>query len=199
MRFFTLAISLTLLLTGCTTEFALRSSTDLTRELAQQQVLFELEQELMIPAGTARVFMQDGGVVGKRGLGQGRYDLYRPHCALQIDVVDHSGFRVSPEIFEITRVERSVVSIVDIGRQRLVASSARVGAFAGFGAYEGGVDRLHDGYHLWLKSDEQPAVMRLSCYGIYAAPVDLYPPTLDEINAALGEVGTVRATVNADR
>jgi hypothetical protein len=44
-----------------------------------------------------------------------------------------------------------------------------------------------------LKSDKQPGVSRLTCYGVYAAPVDLRPPTLEEINATLGVIGMLRA------
>ena len=49
-------------------------------------------------------------------------------------------------------------------------------------------DRFHDGYHFWLASETQPQVMRLSCFGVYARWPDLYPPTLDDIAAALGEI-----------
>lgn len=125
------------------------------------------------------MFFQDGGVVGSRS-------FYRPHCALEIDSIDHPGFPISPEVFTITRVQRSTVQIAALDGLRVA------GLQTASGSYDRGVDRFHDGYHFWLQSDAQPSVMRLSCYGVYAAPVDLRPPTLAEINEALGEVGTIR-------
>jgi len=155
----------------------------LSQLFADKEVDFVLNEDLMIRAGRARVFLQDGRVVGGR-------NLYRPHCIMEIDSIDHTGFRVAAEPFRVSRVQRSTVQIArrDHFRValRMVASSA----------YDGGVDRFHDGYHFWLTSDTQPEVMRLTCYGVYAAPIDLYPPTVEEINAALGQIGALRGDGN---
>jgi len=171
------------ILIGCQTGPELRGVSDLTRELRDKEVDFVLNEDLMIRAGRARVFLQDGRVVGGR-------NLYRPHCIMEIDSIDHTGFRVAAEPFRVSRVQRSTVQIArrDHFRValRMVASSA----------YDGGVDRFHDGYHFWLTSDTQPEVMRLTCYGVYAAPIDLYPPTVEEINAALGQIGALRGDGN---
>lgn len=179
MRVLALTVVAIMLLSGCQGGLGLRGTTDLASELSRQPARFFLWQEVTVPAGRARLFLQDGGVVGAR-------NFYRPHCALEIDPIDHTGFRVPPGVFEITRVQRSTVQIATRDAWRVAdlktASSP----------HEGGVERFHDGYHFWLRSESEPAVMRLTCYGVYAVPADLRPPTLAEVNAALGEVGTIR-------
>lgn len=167
------------LLVGCQAELNLRGASDLTRDLRQKDVRLLLKQDVNIPAGRARLFLQDGGVVGAR-------NFYRPHCILEVDPVDHTGFPVSADVFDVVRVQRSTVQIASEDMPRLAAT------FTAFGGYRNSSDRFHDGYHFWLQSETQPAVMRLTCYGVFARPIDLRPPTLEEINAALGEVGTLQ-------
>jgi hypothetical protein len=141
-----------------------------------------INEPVTIPAGRARVFLQGGGVLGQRGLGGGRYNLYEPHCALEIDSVDHDGFIVPAGEYLVTRVERSVVSVVSLDSVKLASSTLA------FGPLFQRSDRFHDGFHFWLTSEAMPAVRRLSCFGVYARWPDLAPPSLDEINAAMGGV-----------
>jgi hypothetical protein len=186
-RFITLAAALSLLF-GCQAG-GVRSTAGAPYDLNLVGAQLLIEQPLTVPAGQARVFLQDGGVVGERGLGRGRYDLYRPHCALEIDSVDHNGHTVPPGSFQITRVERNIVSVVRWEGVQLAATSLA------FNPWSGRADRYHDGYHFWLAADRPTEVRRLSCYGVYARPPDLYPPTLDEINRALGAAGAIRGPV----
>jgi hypothetical protein len=180
------------LLWGCQDSVGLRSSADTGHDAALGGAQLVIAAPLTIPAGRARLFFQDGGPVAARGLGRGRYDLYRPHCALEIDTVDHDGFVVQPGRFTVTRVERSLVSVVRLDRVQFAALSFS------WGPWFGRSDKYHDGYHFWVRSDEQPAVVRLSCYGVYARWPDLYPPTLNEINVALGEVAALGGPVPGD-
>lgn len=173
-----------LLITGCQSSSGVRDQRS-GNYPALQQPVFVVHQSLTVPAGKARVFLQAGGLVRSRGLGRGRYDLYQPHCALEVDVVDHDGFVVEAGTFAVTEIQRSVVSVVK--REQWLASGAAWLA----GHFRRNNDRFHDGYHFWLASTDQPLVRRLSCFGVYARPVDLYPPTLDEINRALGNVATL--------
>jgi len=166
-------------LAGCETMSNLEPVSDLTRDLRGNQVSFVLHQDVTIPAGRARLFLQDGRIVGGR-------NLYRPHCGLEIDSVDHTGFPVSAETFDVVRIQRTTVQIALQGEAHV--ASTRMA----FGPFRDSSDRFHEGYHFWLRSQRQPAVMRLTCYGVYARPIDLRPPTLEEIEAALGEVGTLR-------
>jgi hypothetical protein len=139
---------------------------------------FVLKQPLMVPAGRARVFLQDGAAV--RG-----FDQYRPHCALEIRSVQHDGFEVVPGVFRITRVQHSLEQVVDLGGRDWAWLTI------GFGLNGFGSSSFHEGYHLWLDAPERPQVMRLSCYGTYDRPPDLRPPTLTEIREVLGGLGEI--------
>lgn len=141
---------------------------------------FVLEQTLTVPAGRARVFLQEGAAVRA-------WDQYRPHCALEIRSVQHDGFDVTPGTFTITRVQHSLEQVVDAGSRRLAGLHAGI-ALGGL-MDGGGSASFHEGYHLWLDAPGRPEVMRLSCYGTYDQPPDLRPPSLNEMRAALGSLG----------
>lgn len=184
MRNLSWSLIVVLLIAGCQSSSGVRDRQS-GNYLPLQQPTLVLHQPLTVPAGKARVFLQAGGLVRSRGLGRGRYDLYKPHCALEVDVVDHDGFVVEAGTFAVTEVQRSVVSVVM--REQWLASGAAWPA----SYFQRNNDRFHDGYHFWLASTDQPLVRRLSCFGVYARPADLYPPTLDEIDRALGNVATL--------
>lgn len=179
MRAIWFSVVITVLLAGCQTAPSLQRVSDLTRDLRENQVSFVLNQDVTIPSGRARLFLQDGGIVGGRS-------LYRPHCILEIDSVDHTGYTVSAQTFVVARIQRSTVQIASQSGFQL---ASRITAF---GVFRGNTDRFHDGYHFWLQSDTQPSVMRLTCYGVYQRPSRLRPPTLEEIGSALGEVGLLK-------
>lgn len=169
-----------LLLAGCQSSPDIERVSDLTRDLRQKQVSFVLQQDVTIPAARSRVFLQDGGIVGGR-------NLYRPHCSFEIDSVDHTGFPIAAEIFDVVRIQRSTVQIASQSTPEVASLSVASGIGLRINS-----DRFHDGYHFWLQSDRQPMVRRLTCYGVFARPADLRAPTLGEINAALGDVGVVQ-------
>lgn len=167
-----------LLLAGCQTSSTLRDeSIGSYRQLAGATLV--LKEPLTVAAGRARVFVQasrDGEGRGMSGIG---FDHYRTHCALEIDRVDHEGFTIQPGRFQIERVQQSLTPVVMAPPLRL-AGVLTVGGFDGYGS-----SAYYEGYHFWLVSVDQPGVRRMSCYGAYAEPPDLYPPTLGEIRAAL--------------
>jgi hypothetical protein len=168
-----------LLLAGCETTPNLKGASDLNRDLRGHQVSFVLNQDVTIPSRRARLFLQDGEIVGGR-------NLYQPHCILEIDSVDHRGFPVSAGTFDVVRIQRSTVQIASQSGFQLAST------VTAFGTLRGSSDRFHDGYHFWLQSETQPSVMRLTCYGVFERPSNLRPPTLEEIGVALGEVGRLK-------
>jgi hypothetical protein len=52
----------------------------------------------------------------------------------------------------------------------------------------GGKPMVVRGYHLWLGSDRQPDVMRMTCRGAFDDINRADPPSLEEVRRALGEV-----------
>jgi hypothetical protein len=147
----------------------------------------QLKQPLLVPAGRARVFIQGGGAADapSRVL-SGGFDHYRPHCAFEIERVDHSGWTIEPDTFTITLVQGSLVQVVSAEPIRL-AGMRLVG-----GMDSPGSSAYHQGYHFWLDSERQPQVRRMTCYGVFAEPYELYPPTLQEIREALGAIAEIR-------
>jgi hypothetical protein len=139
-----------------------------------------LNQELNLRAGKARIFVQNGEV-------SGGFDSYQPHCAFEIDSVRHEGATIEAGTFTITRVQGSVQPVVSAAPVRLAAMPMVSGIAGG-----GGSQSYYEGFHLWLSSADQPQVRRVSCFGVYAQPYELYPPTVAEIRHALGSVAEIR-------
>lgn len=138
----------------------------------------ELRRALPVAAGKARVFLQQGRD-GNAQIVDSGFDQYRPHCAFEIRNVDHGGVTIEPDTFQIVRVQHSLQPVVDSGQLRVASIDvAMVGIWGDRSSY-------HEGYHFILYSERQPEVMRMSCYGAYAEPPDLAPPTLAEIQGAL--------------
>ena len=137
-----------------------------------------LNQDLDVAAAQARVFIQDGVV--REG-----FNSYRAHCAFEIDDVQHDGAVIRADRFTVSRVQSARVQVVQ-HEPLHVAAMWRV---SGMG--RGGSASYYDGYHFWLTSADQPQVRRMSCFGVYAQPSDLYPPTMEEIRSTLGSIATL--------
>ena len=138
----------------------------------------QLREPLPVAASKARVFLQQGRDGRARAM-SGGFDQYRPHCAFEIRSVDHQGVTIQPDTFQIVRVQHSLQQVVEARRLQVAATDlAFIGPWSNSSSY-------HEGYHFTLYSERQPEVMRMSCYGAYAQPYELQPPTLAEIEAAL--------------
>ena len=138
-----------------------------------------LKQDLNVPAERARLFLQNGRV-------SSGFDSYQPHCAFEIDSVRHDGFPIPAGTFSITLVQSSIERVVSISPVRVAALQLASG-MAG-----GGSQSYYQGYHFWLTSADHPQVRRMSCYGVYAQPYELYPPTVAEIRQVLGDIAEIR-------
>jgi hypothetical protein len=177
MRHVWFLVAATLLLAGCETLSGVERVSDLRIDLRGKQVSFILNRDVTIPARRARIFLQNGEIVGSR-------DLYQPVCIFEIDAVDHQGFSVVSENFDVVRIQRSTVQIAS--RRNIQLASTLT---ASSSLRKGSESRVHDGYHFWLESDSQPSVMRLTCYGVFDRISRVKTPTLDEIGMALGDIG----------
>jgi hypothetical protein len=166
---------------GCQSTATVRQGAG-SPEIGLQRAEVVLERDIFVPAGRARVFVQGGEAISGGG-SVAAFDSYRPHCAFEIRSVDHEGYPIRAGVFRVTRVESTIVPVVSAAPLRVAWSGGFVG---------GGSQAYYDGYHFWLSSDNDTEVRRMTCYGIYAEPYELYPPTLGEINAALGDVARLR-------
>ena len=180
MRILSILLASTLLLAGCSKSAAVRESAG-GDFLQLQGATLVLNQAVEVGPGKARVFIQDGRVLGNG------FDHYRAHCGLEIRSVQHDGFVVQPDRFAITLVQGSLQQVVTRGAVQVASLSLASGIDGGNGS-----SAYHEGYHFWLESRQQPEVIRLSCYGVYAQPYELEPPTLQEIHEALGPLAEIR-------
>jgi hypothetical protein len=170
----------TLMATGCQQNASIREDTfGEYRRIEAPRVV--LKRAILVPPGRARVYIQNTEAGLGNGISPGGFNSYKPHCAFEISRIDHSGFEIRAETFAVTRIQQTVVPVVSRGPVMV----------AGFGIWRDS-QAYYSGYHFWLTSDAQPEVRRMTCYGVYAEPYDLYPPTLREINAALGAVAELR-------
>jgi len=158
---------------------AVRDATGVDRFTRFQGASLVLNHDLSIAAGKARVFLQNGEV-------SGGFDSYRTHCAFEIDSVRHDGKTIQAGTFTISRVQGSIQPVVTRGLLQV----ASLQLFAGLDG--AGSQSFYEGYHFWLTSVDQPEVRRLSCFGVYAEPQDLYPPTVEEIRQALGSIAVIQ-------
>ena len=179
MHRYLLLVALGLWLAGCQNSSTVREVGGANRFIGLQGASLVLHQPLRVGAGKARVFLQNGEV------GQW-FDSYQVHCAFEITSVNHDGWQIEADTFTITRVQSSIQPVVMTEPVRLAALWS-VGGLNG-----GGSQSYYAGYHFWLSSVNQPGVRRMSCFGVYAQPYELYPPTLEEIRQTLGSIAEIR-------
>ena len=183
-------VAAALLLGGCQYSATVKDEASHSYRQLQGATLV-LNKPLEVPAGRARVFLQNGDPSYRGSLLGGSFDQYRPHCGFEVERVDHDGFTIRAGEFRISRVQRSLQPVVSSGEVQL-AGLKLDGLLLASGFDGDGSAGYHDGYHLWLDSPDQPEVLRVSCYGVYAEQPDLYPPTLEEIRQALGGTAEIR-------
>jgi hypothetical protein len=115
---------------------------------------------------------------------------YAPHCDLELRDINLGKVRVRPDRFEITRVSGGFTPILVRGKApiQLAANAYSATELAGVG---GGSDTsfLRSYAHLYLDSERQPDVYRVSC-SYMGMPFDVELLTIAEIRLAM--LGTAR-------
>jgi hypothetical protein len=137
-----------------------------------------LQQDLAVPAGHARVFLQHGKVVEKR-----RLDVYYPHCNFEQHAVSDGTAVIKADRFRVTAV--------GMGEDYVVQRDALIHAGWSMAGEFGGVSMINRYVGHTLNSPSQPQVTRLTCHGGFAFPGEAVTPSLTDIRTALGVVATV--------
>lgn len=139
-----------------------------------------LQQDLAVPAGHARIFLQHGKVVEKR-----RLDVYYPHCNFEQRAVSDGTAVIKADRFRVTAVGMGEDYVVQRDRDALIhAGWSMAGEFGGVSMVNRYVDHT-------LGSPSQPQVMRLTCHGGFAFPGEAETPSLTDIRTALGVVAAI--------
>ena len=154
---------------------------------------FELKQAVAIKAQSARVYIQNGEITGAG------FNRYEPHCRIEIRELSEQKSTIQTENFKISSVR--------IGEEAVAANAfSQHYAMLGFGistAFANDSDNdsarveTMDYVHLYLQSDKQPNVLRLTCAGSLSNgdPMDeprSHRPQRDKINQILGQIGAIR-------
>lgn len=184
MKIVIAAVVSALVLAGCqgSSSAFVRGETGVDKFVQLEGAGIVLNQALSVAPGKARVFVQNGLV-------SAGFNSYKTHCAFEITSVRHDGVSINPDTFVISKVQRQVQPVVSARPVQV----AGLTLFSGLGG--GGAQSYYDGYHFWLTSANQPEVRRMSCFGVYAQPYELYPPTLEEIRQALGLIAEIHRGV----
>jgi hypothetical protein len=141
-----------------------------------------LNQPISIQQDRARVFFVNG-----RARSNGAN--YQPSCALEVRRISRDEpQRIPAGPIRITRIQHYWTQVVD--NRRPDGAKFRLAGMGGDGG-DGGDPLIQTGFHLWLDEAADPNLMRLTCLGILALPYEAYPPTLEDIGNALGELATL--------
>jgi len=143
-----------------------------------QRGSFELYKAVEIPSGRTRIYFQGGRQVG--GVNE-----FQPHCQLEVNTLLEQTRRVEADVFAVTRVGTRSDQVV------MGQSGVQLAGLGGFGLWGAGESRRMYVYVFGLHSDRQPDVRSLNCGGAFDAPMLAELPTLQEIQEALGEFGTL--------
>ncbi|WP_177418645.1 hypothetical protein [endosymbiont of Lamellibrachia barhami] len=134
-----------------------------------------LKASLFVPAGQTRVYLQGGAVVSKA-----KMDRYLPNCNFEIRTLSEDAQEIRPESFIVSRLQREMAQVVMLDAPLLVAGLNLAGL-------DGGVPMVFRGVHLWISSDIQPEVMRLTCRGVLEDMIWARPPSIQEMRTAMGD------------
>jgi hypothetical protein len=127
-----------------------------------------------IESGTTRTFLQRG-----KAMALGDFNRYRVNCAFEVENLSDKTQRIEPDTFVVRKVQRLVTEVVRNTGHRPGFSTVE---------YDPGSPMVTHGYHLWLSSEKQPDVMRMTCHGAFDDLSRAEPPSIDDVREALGEI-----------
>lgn len=163
-------------LTGCGIPQLAKEDVNSVYYLPPVGSTIKLKQGLSVPPGHTRVFLQRGEVVPKQS-----FDRYYPYCNFEIRTLADTPRSILPEDFLVVRVQIQTTEIVE-------AQPVQLAALWSAGGMDDGLPLVARGVHLWVGSDKQPDVMRLTCYGAFDNLPDAEPPSITDMRKTLGEV-----------
>ena len=159
---------------------------------------FNLKQAVTIPAGKVRSYIQFGQVSG------GGFNSTEKHCRIELYALSDKPTTIQPERFLIERVNtgEEMIAQNEVGIQYAFNQYASVQTdIAPTMALAFGDNQRPpsmDLVNLYLKSDTQPNVYRLTCAGSLSDGTTLFDaerssrPQREDVNRILGSVGVIQ-------
>jgi hypothetical protein len=140
---------------------------------------FMLHEDVRIPPRQAHVSFQRGA--SEPGSGE-----FAPHCELEVRQVREEAQTVRAGVFEVTGVRGYTHYVKRRNRE------VQLAAAEGFRLVsDDSAEWIMLAYHFRLHSDDQPDVMRLICGGAYGFPFYARYPDIEDMQLALGDVGSI--------
>ncbi|MDJ0807337.1 MAG: hypothetical protein QNJ78_10935 [Gammaproteobacteria bacterium] len=170
------------LLGGCTLSGPQLRADDDYRVMPPPGTRIELHRPLSVPGGHTRVFLQRGEVVSKQG-----FDRYRPSCNFEIRTLAEQPRQILPEDFLVSRAQRETAEVVFHRAAPLMLAGLN------FVGMDDGLPMVVHSVHLWISSDRQPDVMRLTCRGAFGDPPNADPPSIAQMKQALGSYASLKS------
>lgn len=174
------SILLVLLTSACAQQAMVNDDLDYAYNLPPVGSTLVLQKPVTIPAGQVRVFLQRGEIFSKA-----EFDRYEPSCSLELRKLADVPRTIEPDQFIITRVQRLMQQVVD-------EPPAVNGLMKASFDDSGGKPMVVHGYHLWLGSESQPGVMRMTCRGYFDDISRAEPPSLNDVKTSLGDYGHLK-------
>ncbi|MCU7795489.1 MAG: hypothetical protein KZQ73_06575 [Candidatus Thiodiazotropha sp. (ex Semelilucina semeliformis)] len=167
-------IFLLVTLTACSQRYVVSDDPNYPYNLPPVGSTIVLKKTVSVPAGEVRVFLQGGVLMNKS-----EFDRYKANCSFELRKLDDIPRDIEPDSFIVTEVQRTMEQVVkQLGPEQ---------GFVKVGFDIGGKPMVTRGYHLWLGSDRQPDVMRMTCRGSFDDLNRADPPSLGEVRYSLGE------------
>ncbi len=164
-----------LLLGACAQRAMVNDDLDYAYNLPPVGSTLLLKRPVTIPAGEVRVFLQRGELFSKAD-----FDRYEPSCSLELRKLADVPRTIEPGEFIVSKVQRLMQQVVD--NPPPASGLMKVGFND-----SGGKPMVVHGYHLWLGSDTQPDVMRMTCRGFFDDITRAEPPSLNDVKQSLGD------------
>ena len=158
---------------------------------------FILNQAITIPAGKVRHYIQFGQLTGSG------FSSYDKHCRIELYKLPEKAFIIQPQRFLIDRVttDEEMIAQTEVAIQFAANyySANQTDAMPLHAIAFGENQRVEtmDLVHLYIKSDSQPNVYRLTCAGSLSngdmqdSPRS-HRPQRSDINRILGAVGSIQ-------
>jgi hypothetical protein len=169
-----LGVLFALSLAACGQQYLVNDDPDYPYNLPPLGSTLVVKKPISIPAGEVRVFLQHGELFRKSD-----FDRYKPSCSLELRKLADVPREIQPDDFIVTKVQRVMQEVVHNGQPALGLVKVTFD--------EGGKPMVVHGYHLWLGSDKQPDVMRMTCRGYFNDINRAEPPSLNDVTRSLGD------------
>lgn len=167
------AVLLLVALTACSQRYMVSDDLSYAYNLPPVGSTLKLLRPLEIPAGETRIFLQNGKAMRKSA-----FDRYKPSCSLEVRKLSDQSREVEPGSFRVSRVQRLT--------QEVVGNDEPASGWVKVSMEEVGMLMVVRGYHLWLDSQRQPDVMRMTCRGAFDNNNRALPPSLQQVKKSLG-------------